>query len=163
MSADKPEEGTLLGGLQERWRKTESGDPAKLVVEIDRAQKEMWKFNAIGHIGREGTTPRWMEPVGIRALFTPRQKLKWELPAAADGEDIVFYLATGDAGDGNDKDYVVWKNLRLEGGGRPPLPLRDVAGLQQRIDQQQDRGHMRKLSNSNKVNKLGQYGKGLKR
>jgi len=136
MSADKPEEGTLLGGLQERWRKTESSDPAKLVVEIDRAQKEMWKFNAIGHIGREGTTPRWMEPVGIRALFTPRQNLKWELPAAADGEDIVFYLATGDAGDGNDKDYVVWKNLRLEGGGRPALPLRDVAGLQQRIDQQ---------------------------
>ena len=91
MSADKPEEGTLLGGLQERWRKTESSDPAKLVVEIDRAQKEMWKFNAIGHIGREGTTPRWMEPVGIRALFTPRQKLKWELPAAADGEDTVSY------------------------------------------------------------------------
>ena len=102
LSADKPEDGTLPGGLQERWRKTESNDPSKLVSEIDQAQKKMWKFNSIGHIGREGGPPRWMEPVGVRALFTPRQNLKWELPAAAEGKDIVFYLATGDAGDGND-------------------------------------------------------------
>ena len=143
LSADKPEDGTLPGGLQERWRKTESNDPSKLVSEIDQAQKKMWKFNSIGHIGREGGPPRWMEPVGVRTLVASRQDLKWQLPAAADGKDIVFYLATGDAGDGNDKDYVVWKNLRLEGGGRPPLPLGDVAGLQQRIDQQRLRmlGH----------------------
>ena len=136
LSADKRENGTLIGGLRERWRKTESNDPSKLVAEIDQAQKKMWKFNSIGHIGREGTPPQWMEPVGVRALFASRQDLRWQLPAAADGKDIVFYLAAGDAGDGNDKDYVVWKNLRLEGGGRPALLLRDVAGLQQRIDQQ---------------------------
>jgi hypothetical protein len=104
--------------------------------EIDQSQKKMWKFNSIGHIGREGGPPRWMEAVGVRTLVATRQDLKWKLPAAADGKDVVFYLATGDAGDGNDSDYVVWKNLRLEGGGRPPLPLRDVAGLQKRIDQQ---------------------------
>jgi hypothetical protein len=136
VSADKPDDGTLLGGLRERWRNTESNDPSKLVSEIDQAQKKMWKFNSIGHIGREGGPPRWMEEVGVRTLVATRQDFKWKLPAAADGKDVVFYLATGDAGDGNDNDYVVWKNLRLEGGGRPPLPLRDVAGLQKRIDQQ---------------------------
>jgi hypothetical protein len=136
LSADEADDGTLLGGLRERWRKTESNDPSKLMSEIDQAQKKMWKFNSIGHIGREGGPPRWMEAVGVRTLVATRQDLKWKLPAAADGKDVVFYLATGDAGDGNDSDYVVWKNLRLEGGGRPPLPLRDVAGLQKRIDQQ---------------------------
>ena len=136
LSADKPNDGTLLGGLRERWRKTESSDPSKLVSEIDQAQKKMWKFNSIGHIGREGGPPRWMEAVGVRTLVATRQDFKWKLPAGADGKDVVFHLAAGDAGDGNKGDYVVWKNLRLEGGGRPPLPLRDVAGLQQRIDQQ---------------------------
>ncbi|MFP6700742.1 MAG: DUF1592 domain-containing protein, partial [Planctomycetaceae bacterium] len=136
LSADKVAEGTILGDLQSRWRATKSGDPGNLVAEIEQAQKKMWKFNSIGHMGREGGPPRWMEAVGVRTLVASRQDLKWKLPAAADGKDIVFYLATGDAGDGNDHDYVVWKNLRLEGGGRPSLPLRDVAGLQQRIDRQ---------------------------
>lgn len=136
LSADDADEGTLLGGLRERWRKTKSDDPSKLVAEIDQAQKKMWKFNSIGHIGREGGPPRWMEAVGVQTLVATRQDLKWKLPTAAEGKDVVFYLATGDAGDGNESDYVVWKNLRLEGGGRPPLLLRDVAGLQKRIDQQ---------------------------
>lgn len=136
LSSDKPGDGTLLGGLRERWRKTKSNDPSKLVSEIDQAQKKLWKFNSIGHIGREGGPPRWMEAVGVRTLVATRQEFKWKLPAGADGRDVVFYLATGDAGDGNVGDYVVWKNLRLEGGGRSPLPLRDVAGVQERIDQQ---------------------------
>ena len=134
--ASKPNDGTLLGGLRERWRSTESDDPSKLVSEIDQAQKKLWKFNSIGHIGRDGGPPRWMEAIGVQTLVATRQEFKWKLPAGTDGKDVVFYLATGDAGDGNESDYVVWKNLRLEGGGRPPLPLRDVAGLQQRIDQQ---------------------------
>ena len=143
LSADKADDGTLLGGLRERWRNTESDDPSKLVSEIDQAQKKMWKFNSIGHIGREGGPPQWMEAVGVRTLVATRQDFKWKLPTAAEGKDVVFYLATGDAGDGNNGDYVVWKNLRLEGGGRPSFPLRDVAGLQQRIDQRRHRmlGH----------------------
>jgi RNAse (barnase) inhibitor barstar len=126
----------LLGGLRSRWRATETGDPAKLVAEIDQTQKKMWKFNKIGHIGREGGPSRWMEAVGARTAIATQQDFKWKLPAAQEGNDVVFYLATGDAGDGNEADYVVWKNFRLEGGNRPPLPLRDVAGLQQRIDEQ---------------------------
>ena len=136
LSVEKANDGTLLGALRERWRNTESNDPSELVSEIGQAQKKMWKFNPIGHIGREGGPPRWMEAVGVETIIASRQDLKWKLPAAADGKDIVFYLAMGDAGDGNDHDYVVCKNLRLEGGARPPLALRDVAGLQQRIDRE---------------------------
>ena len=38
--------------------------------------------------------------------------------------DVVFYLITDDANAGNKDDYVVWKNLRLEGAGKPPPPKR---------------------------------------
>jgi hypothetical protein len=133
---DGVKDGSLLEGLRERWRNTKSNDPAKLVAEIAQAQKKMWKFNSIGHIGRQGGPSRWMEAVGSRIAITSRREVKWKLPESSDGQDVVFYLATNDAGDGNEADYVVWKNFRLEGGGRPPLALRDVAALQQRIDEQ---------------------------
>jgi len=139
LSADNPEDGSLIAGLRTRWSATTSADPSKLVAEITQAQKDMWKFNSIGHIGREGGPSRWMEAVGPRISIATQQPFKWRLPDAPDGRDVVFYLATSDAGDGNDGDYVVWKNFRLEGGGRPPLPLRDVAGLQQRIDAQRQK------------------------
>ncbi|MFT5429423.1 MAG: hypothetical protein ACI9OJ_000093 [Myxococcota bacterium] len=136
LSVDRAEDGSLIAGLRARWSATKSADPSKLVAEITQAQKGMWKFNSIGHIGRVGGPSRWMEAVGPRTSIATQQPFKWKLPEAPDGRDVVFYLATSDAGDGNDGDYVVWKNFRLEGGGRPPLPLRDVAGLQQRIDGQ---------------------------
>jgi hypothetical protein len=143
LSADKAEDGTMLGGLRDRWRATKTGDPSKLVAEITAAQKTMWKFNSIGHIGRVGGPSRWMDAVGARTAIATRQDFKWKLPEAPNGKDVVFYLATGDAGDGNEADYVVWKNFRLEGDGRPPLPLRNVAGLQQLIDEHRQKmlGH----------------------
>ena len=135
LSSDTRDDGTLWGGLRKRWRNTKTNDPSKLVTEIQRAQKKFWKFNSIGHIGRNGGPPRWMEAIGVRTLVATRKDLKWKLSNRADGSDVVFYLAAGDAGDGNKSDYVVWKNLRLEGVGHRPLALRDLAGLQQRIDQ----------------------------
>ena len=136
LSVDEPGDDLLLGGLRAIWRNTGSDDPSRMVSEIDRLQKKMWKFSPIGHIGREGNAPRWMEAVGVEALVETRRELRWKLPAPADTGEVVFYLAAGDAGDGSSGDYVVWKDLRLEGGGRPRLPLRDVAGFQQYIDQQ---------------------------
>jgi len=64
LSADGADDGLLLAELQARWRETESTDLKALLAEIERAQKELWKFNAIGHIGRDGGPTRWMEPVG---------------------------------------------------------------------------------------------------
>jgi len=134
--SDKGGDGTLLGGLREKWKATESGDPAELVAQIDQAQKKLWKFNTIGHIDSEGSAPRWMESVGVKGLVTTRHDIKWSLPVGSDGADVVFYLITDDANDGNKDDYVVWKNLRLEGAGKPPMQLRELAGLQRLINEQ---------------------------
>lgn len=136
LSADKADDGSLLGDLRAHWRATTSGDPAKLVAEIEQAQKKTWKFNSIGHLGREGSPSRWMEAVGVRKLTTSGEDFKWKLPTSSDGSDVVIYLTTNDAGDGNKEDYVTWKNFRLEGGDRPPLKLSHIAGLQERIDKQ---------------------------
>ena len=136
LSSDKEADGTLLGELRKKWKATESGDPSELVTEIDQAQKKLWKFNTIGHIDSGGSPPRWMETVGVQDLVTTRHDIKWSLPVGSDGGDVVFYLITDDANDGNNNDYVVWKNLRLEGGGRPEMPLWELEGLQRLIDEQ---------------------------
>ena len=136
LSSDKGGDGTLLGRLREKWDATESGDPSELVAQIDQEQKKLWKFNTIGHIDSGGSPPRWMEAVGVQDLVTTRHDIKWSLPVGSDGSDVVFYLITDDANDGNKDDYVVWKNLRLEGGGRPPMKLWELAALQRLIDEQ---------------------------
>ena len=43
-----------------------------------------------------------------------------------DSDEVVLYLAAGDAGDGNAQDFVVWERPRLVAPGRPDVLLRDV-------------------------------------
>ena len=44
------------------------------------------------------------------------------------GGEVTVYLVAGDAGDGNEHDFVVWEQPRLVAPGRPDLLLRDVRG-----------------------------------
>ena len=119
-----------LDSVRRNWRNAGPADAAALVTEVEKWQSTLWKFNSIGHIGRVGGPRAWMEPANP---VTMRQELKLKLPPSPGGQDVVFYLVVGDAGDGREQDVVVWKNPRLEGGGQPPLPLSKVAGLQQRL------------------------------
>ena len=72
----------------------------------------------------------WDEELGHYKL-----QIKWRLPDTGGDDEVVFYLRTDDAGDGNENDYVVWKNLRLEGAGQPPMKLSDLVALQSLIDE----------------------------
>lgn len=141
LSSDNAGNGTLIGRLREKWNATETSDPSELVAQIDQEQKKLWKFNTIGHglrldIESGGGPPRWMEEVGVQDLVTTRNDVKWSLPVRSNASDVVFYLSTDDANDGNNDDYVVWKNLRLEGGEGPPIKLWELAALQRLIDEQ---------------------------
>ena len=136
LSADNEDQGSVLNELRKRWRSTKSNDSSELVSYIEKEQKRFWKFNTIGHIDSEGRTPPWMEMVGVKNLVTTRYDLKWKLPDVVGEDDVVFYLIINDADDGNENDYVVWKNLRLEGGGRTPMKLWELEALQRRIDKQ---------------------------
>ena len=136
LSAENEDQGSVLNGLRKRWKSTKSNDSSELVSYIEEEQKRFWKFNTIGHIDSEGRTPPWMEMVGVKNLVTTRYDLKWKLPDVVGEGDVVFYLIVNDADDGNENDYVVWKNLRLEGGGHTPMKLWELEALQGRIDKQ---------------------------
>jgi hypothetical protein len=131
----KGEGSLLLDGLRTRWRTAKVEDVPALTADVARWQRALWKFSSVGHIGKAGGPKAWMEPVNPLAA---RQDVRIKLPestsmnaagATADADkpkDIVLYLTSGDAGDGNLQDFAVWEQPRLVVPGRPELLLRDV-------------------------------------
>ncbi|MBI2479931.1 MAG: hypothetical protein HYV60_15255, partial [Planctomycetia bacterium] len=122
----------LIDALRDKWRSAKPEDAPALAAEIAEAQKALWKFNPVGQVGREAGPKSWMEAV---TPITTRHEFRVKLPESPDGGDITVYLAASDLGDGNDRDFVVWENARIEfapGGAHPPIPLRDVRALAQR-------------------------------
>ena len=120
-------ESGLLHQLRTDWQSSNEDDLASLVTQVTAWQKNLWKFNSIGHIGREGGPRSWMEAVNP---ITTQRELKLKLPAAAtSSDDITLYLIAGDAGDGNDGDVVIWTRPKLVLEGMPELLLRNVRSV----------------------------------
>ena len=129
------EESTLLlDHLRAAWQSAGLEDVPSLASRIRAWQRGLWTFGPVGLIGRKGGPSRWMEPVD--PLVT-QKRICYSVPQFDDGrkpEDFVFSLVVGDAGDGNDHDYVVWQRPRLVAHGRPDILLRDVRRLAQAAD-----------------------------
>ncbi len=132
--AGEEEPSLLIQALRRSWQHAKPGDAARLAAEIDAAQKALWKFNSIGHIGREGGPKSWMEAV---ETVRSRQDFRHALPLES-ADERVLYLIADDLGDGNADDFVVWERPRIEfkpdarGVAHPPILLRDVRSLAQR-------------------------------
>lgn len=117
----------LFNNLRVRWRAaSKAEDAAALTAEIAAWQRGLWRFGSVGHIGKVGGPKRWLEPL---SPLSSKQELKFKLPAATAGEDVVLSLVAGDAGDGNEQDLVLWQQPRLVAPGRPDLLLRDVRAV----------------------------------
>ena len=124
----------LLDHLRAAWQSAGLEDVPSLAGRIRAWQRGLWTFGPVGLIGRKGGPSRWMEP--IDPLVT-QKRICFSVPQFADGrkpEDLVFSLVVGDAGDGNDHDYVVWQRPRLVAHGRPDILLRDVRRLARSLD-----------------------------
>ncbi len=125
----------LIDSLRAKWRTTKPDDLAALTAEIKSLQGALWKYNSIGHIGRQGGPKSWLEPV---SSVTMRHELRYKLPDTPGG-DVVLYMTASDLGDGN--DTVVWQQPRIEfkpakdQPAHPPILLRDVRALAGRIAQ----------------------------
>ena len=124
----------LLDHLRAAWQSAGLEDVPSLAGQVRAWQRGLWTFGPVGLIGRKGGPSRWMEPVD--PLVT-QKRICFSVPQFADGrkpEDLVFSLVVGDAGDGNDHDYVVWQRPRLVAHGRPDILLRDVRRLARSLD-----------------------------
>ena len=126
----------VLDPLRAHWRIAQPKDAAALTTEIGTWQKALWKFNTIGHIGREGGPKSWQEPV---IPLTARQEVRLQLSAASDQKELTLFLTTGDASDGNEHDFVVWENPRIVAPGRPDLALRDVRDFTREMSARRER------------------------
>ncbi len=123
----------LLDRVRRSWLAAKPADIPSLTAEIAQWQKVLWKFASVGHIGKAGGPKGWMEPV---SPLSNKQEVKLKLAAPKDGKDITLYLVAGDAGDGNDHDYVVWQQPRLVAPGKPNILLRDLRDLTQELARQ---------------------------
>lgn len=119
----------LLDPIRESWKKATPQDVPKLVAKVEAWGNRLWKFNVVGHVGREGGPSAWMEPlVPIAERRDFRLKLEPETET-----DVVVRLLADDVGDGHANDYVLWRDARLVGGGKPDVPLHSVASLAERL------------------------------
>ena len=116
----------VLNRIRALWREARLAEAKPLVETIHQWQQALWRFDSIGHIGREGGPTAWMNPQGITQST---QDFNIKLTPPKDGGDVVVYLGATNAGDGDAGDFVRWRNPRLTGGNKPDLALRDVPGL----------------------------------
>lgn len=111
----------LLDSLRTKWQAGELTAP-----DIEAWQQALWRFANVGHLGKVGGPKAWLEPV---TPLASQHEMRMKLQPPADGGDLTLYLATSDAGDGNDHDFALWENLRLITPGRGELPLRDLRSV----------------------------------
>lgn len=125
----------LIDDLRQRWASATPDEAPQLLAEIAEMQAILWKYNSVGHIGRDGQPVTWMEP--ISPITTEREFNRQLTPGSS--EEVSLVLVASDAGDGRDQDYLVWKNPRLGRANGPDIPLQKLAGLRTRINELQER------------------------
>jgi hypothetical protein len=126
----------LLDSLRARWRTAKPSDVDAMLSEISQWQEALWKFSSVGHIGKVGGPKAWMEPV---SPIVEQQEFRVKLTPPANGKDVTIYLSAHNAGDGQDGDFVVWREPQIAIAGRPPVLLRDVRALVQELTARRER------------------------
>jgi hypothetical protein len=125
----------LLDDLRSHWQSAKPAAAAALTRYVLDWQKGLWTFNPVGLLGRKGSRSRWMEAV---SPMLAQHELRFQIPAPKEGEEakeFVVSLVAGDAGDGNEHDFVVWTQPRLVADGKPDKLLLDwVTGDGKSID-----------------------------
>ncbi len=123
----------LLDQFRSEWRAATPADVGKLVALIEAQQKVLFKYNPIGHIGKDGKSKVWMDVVSPTVA---RRDIQVPMPNQETG-DVSIFLTASDAGDGRDGDFVIWQSPRLTIDNGPDVLLRDLAGLKRRLTQAQ--------------------------
>ncbi len=116
----------VLDQVRAQWRAATPGEVATLTQTVNQWQQALWRFTTIGHIGRRDGPKAWQVPV--TPLASSREfRIPLRVPTKL--REVTLYLATTDAGDGNENDFAVWENPRLVAPGRPDLALRNLPAV----------------------------------
>jgi hypothetical protein len=137
---DVAPESFLLAELQRRWRATEKSGLTELLAWIQGWQAAVWKFNAVGQIGREGGPPSWQEPV---TPVSVQREFRIPLPPLSRDQTVNVAFQSRDVEQDASMGAVVWENARLERSGRPTVLLRDAVGLQKEMARRRASGLQR--------------------
>ena len=84
--ADAPSGSFLLNNIRARWRAAADDNPKPIVDAVQRWQQALWRFDPIGHIGRQGGPTAWMNP---KSITQSSVDFSLELQPPADGSDVV--------------------------------------------------------------------------
>ncbi|HJN12131.1 MAG TPA: DUF1587 domain-containing protein [Pirellulaceae bacterium] len=104
-SRDRTDE--LMDELRRQWVRAKPEDAAKLAANINERQKALWKYNSIGHIGRDGRAKTWMESV---SPITSRRDISMKLSESV--KDISGDIHAGNPradSHGNEKTWHFYK------------------------------------------------------
>jgi len=101
--------------LDRLWKSLNEAGPSPILDSI----RARWRAAGL----YEGGPKSWMEAV---TPISEEQEVRLKLAPLAVGNEIVFYMAAGDAGDGSAGDILEWQKARLLVPGQPELLLRDA-------------------------------------
>ncbi|WP_442484547.1 DUF1592 domain-containing protein [Aeoliella sp. SH292] len=113
----------LLAELRDAWRDADLADATALQALANTWQQRLWSFSPVGQIGRRDGPEQWLTPVNP---VVSELKVQVAIPERTNAKEIILSLVAGDAGDGNENDYVVWQRPRLTAIGRADLLISDL-------------------------------------
>ncbi|QDV39078.1 DUF1592 domain-containing protein [Tautonia plasticadhaerens] len=128
----------LLDPLRRAWRSADTADAASAISDLVAPwQESLWRFNRVGHIGKVGGPPSWMEPV---SPLVDRQEVRVAFPGDLEGvgDEVRLTLSVRDAGEGTGPVAACWESPRIVTPGRPDLPLRDLRAVARRLEARRD-------------------------
>ena len=115
----------FLDQVRTPWRKAGPQDVASLVTIVNSWQGSLWRFGAIGHIGKVNGPKGWQLPVN-----PVQAKEEFRVPVPS-GPDTRIYLVTNTTQTDNPYVQVVWGHPRVVLKGKPdlliPLPAANPA------------------------------------
>lgn len=113
----------LLHELRAQWKQAREKQSSEDVAKwIGKWQEKLWKFSAVGHIGKLNGPKAWQEPVDP---ISHQLSIKQKLSPKTDTILIDVY----NAGDGQEGDNIDLLSPRFSRSGEPDLPLIDALRL----------------------------------
>jgi len=111
---------TFLNPIRADWRKAVPADVPALVASIKAWQNSLWRFGAIGHIGKQNGPKGWQLPVDPVVTM---EDFRVAVPA---GDSPKVYLTSANLRSG--RASLVWSKPRVVVKGKPDIAVALPAG-----------------------------------